>query len=88
MRPFDGAGMPCLCAGGGFEGAMPRYRAHIEMIEKSVFHWIILRRTCGLPFRVTLAAWRAEDSPVDQISAPSVDCISSASMAAFIKSST
>jgi hypothetical protein len=33
VRPFDGAGMADLCAGGGFEGAMPRYRAHVEMIE-------------------------------------------------------
>jgi hypothetical protein len=33
VRPFDGAGMTDLCAGGGFEGSMPRYRAHIEMIE-------------------------------------------------------
>jgi hypothetical protein len=33
VRPFECAGMPHLCAGSGFEGAMPRYRAHIEMIE-------------------------------------------------------
>jgi hypothetical protein len=41
VRPFESAGMPCLCAGGGFEGSMAADGAHIEMIEQSVFHWII-----------------------------------------------
>ena len=38
VRPFECAGMPYLCAGRGFEGAVMRYRAHVEMIEESVFH--------------------------------------------------
>jgi hypothetical protein len=33
VRPFECAGMADLCAGSGFEGSMPRYRAHIEMVE-------------------------------------------------------
>jgi hypothetical protein len=33
VRPFECAGMPDLCAGSGFKGAVTRYRAHIEMIE-------------------------------------------------------
>jgi hypothetical protein len=33
VRPFDGAGMADLCAGGGFEGAVARYGSHVEMIE-------------------------------------------------------
>jgi hypothetical protein len=30
-----------LCAGGGFEGAMMRNGSHVEMVEKSVFHWML-----------------------------------------------
>ncbi len=41
MRPFEGAGMLGLGAGSGFEGTMARYRAHIEMIEEGVFHWML-----------------------------------------------
>ena len=41
MRPFEGAGMLGLGAGSGFEGAVARYRAHIEMVEESVFHWML-----------------------------------------------
>ena len=33
VRPFECAGMLGLCAGSGFEGSMPAYGAHIEMIE-------------------------------------------------------
>jgi len=41
VRPFEGAGMADLCAGSGFERAMARYCAHIEMIEEGVFHWML-----------------------------------------------
>jgi hypothetical protein len=41
VRPFEGAGMADLCAGSGFEGTMARYRAHIEMIEEGIFHWML-----------------------------------------------
>ena len=40
MRPFECAGMPYLCAGSGFEGAVMRDGSHVEMIEQGVFHWI------------------------------------------------
>ena len=33
VRPFERAGMTDLCAGSGFEGAVPAYGAHIEMVE-------------------------------------------------------
>jgi len=41
VRPFNGAGMAGLCAGSGFEGAVARYRAHIEMVEEGIFHWML-----------------------------------------------
>ena len=44
VRPFNCAGMADLGAGCGFEGTMARYRAHIEMVEEGIFHWIIGQR--------------------------------------------
>jgi len=41
VRPFKSAGMTDLCAGSGFEGTMARYRAHIEMVEEGIFHWML-----------------------------------------------
>jgi hypothetical protein len=41
VRPFDGAGMLGLGAGSGFERAVAADRAHIEMVEEGIFHWII-----------------------------------------------
>jgi hypothetical protein len=41
VRPFKSAGMADLCAGSGFEGAVARYRAHIEMVEEGIFHWML-----------------------------------------------
>jgi hypothetical protein len=33
VRPFEGAGMADLGAGSGFEGTVPAYGPHIEMVE-------------------------------------------------------
>jgi hypothetical protein len=41
VRPFECAGMTDLCAGSGFERAVMRNGSHVEVVEESVFHWII-----------------------------------------------
>lgn len=59
MRPFECAGMLGLCAGGGFEGAVARYRAHIEMVEQGVFHDSELLRIEWPTLSRHAFAWRA-----------------------------
>ena len=41
VRPFEGAGMADLGARSGFERAVPADRAHIEMVEEGIFHWML-----------------------------------------------